>query len=144
MMPHMSTTKSPRVDLNVLLLANDQVLVETTRSGIQSNVIEQLGLKLGLTSMAVGAYLGISRASVTRKLKNHKTLDLVASDRVVRYAQLWKKALHLWRSEEGAREWLNSPSHAFRGETPLQHAVTEVGSRQVEDLMGQLAYGIAT
>lgn len=62
----------------------------------------------------------------------------------MRYAQLWKQAVHLWGSEEAARQWLTAPEGALGGASPVDHAATEIGSRQVEDLMGQIAHGIAT
>jgi uncharacterized protein (DUF2384 family) len=44
--------------------------------------------------------------------------------------------------EEAARRWLKSPAYLFRGETPLEHAKTEYGAREVETLIGRIRHGI--
>lgn len=43
---------------------------------------------------------------------------------------------------EAAQQWLKSPAHAFKGETPLEHAQTEYGTREVENLIGRIRHGI--
>jgi uncharacterized protein (DUF2384 family) len=43
---------------------------------------------------------------------------------------------------EAAQQWLKSPAHAFKGETPLEHAQTEYGAREVENLIGRTRHGI--
>jgi len=119
-------------------------LVELTHLGVSSGVAVVLAEKLDIPTSRFAPWLGLSRATLDRKVLNHAALDLVGSDRVVRFAQLWKQAVHLWGSELAARQWLTSPEPALGGDVPLETAVTEIGSRQVEDLMGQISHGIAT
>jgi putative toxin-antitoxin system antitoxin component (TIGR02293 family) len=119
-------------------------LMELTYQGVSSDVAVALAEKLDIPTSRFAPWLGLSRATLDRKVRDHGALDLVGSDRVVRFAQLWKQAIHLWGSELAARQWLTSPEQALGGKQPLEMAVTEIGSRQVEDLMGQSAHGIAT
>ena len=43
---------------------------------------------------------------------------------------------------EAAREWLSEPSPELGGRTPFEFSKTEIGSRDVEDLIGRLGYGV--
>lgn len=44
--------------------------------------------------------------------------------------------------EEKAVEWLQTPNRALGGERPLDQLDTDVGAREVEDLLGRIAYGV--
>jgi putative toxin-antitoxin system antitoxin component (TIGR02293 family) len=44
--------------------------------------------------------------------------------------------------EEKAGEWLRTPNRALGGERPLDLLDTDVGAREVEDVLGRIAYGV--
>lgn len=141
--PHAGRTPAD-AGLTDLLRADDQGLEALTRQGIASAVAARLADAFAVPPSRLAVWIGLSRATLDRKLRARARLGLVESDRVVRYAQLWKQAVHLWGSEDAARAWLDAPEPALGGATPLDHAVTEIGARRVEDLLGQIAHGIAT
>lgn len=41
-----------------------------------------------------------------------------------------------------ARRWLTMPQDVLGDETPLHHASTEIGGREVEQLIGQIRHGV--
>jgi putative toxin-antitoxin system antitoxin component (TIGR02293 family) len=41
-----------------------------------------------------------------------------------------------------ARQWLTAPQPALGGSTPGDYAATELGAREVENLIGRLEHGI--
>jgi len=127
-----------------LMEANPARLVEMTQQGLNTITAVVLAEKLHIPTAHLAPWLGLSRATFDRKVKRQQDLGLVESDRVVRYTQLWRQAVDLWGSEEAAQQWLTSPEPALNGQTPIARAITGVGSREVEDLMGRIAYGIAT
>jgi putative toxin-antitoxin system antitoxin component (TIGR02293 family) len=61
---------------------------------------------------------------------------------VVRYARLLGRAAVVMESLENGRRWLASPQVGLGGEVPLSFAQTEVGAREVEDLLGRIEYGV--
>jgi putative toxin-antitoxin system antitoxin component (TIGR02293 family) len=61
---------------------------------------------------------------------------------VVRFARLMGKAVTVLESEDNARQWLTSPQFGLGGAVPLDYADTEVGAREVEDLLGRIEYGV--
>ncbi|MGH9567401.1 MAG: antitoxin Xre/MbcA/ParS toxin-binding domain-containing protein [Candidatus Angelobacter sp.] len=51
-------------------------------------------------------------------------------------------AEHAWNDRNDAQEWLTKPHSELGRRTPLESAMTELGARQVEDLVERLFYGI--
>ncbi len=52
------------------------------------------------------------------------------------------KAIEVLESAENARQWLASPQVGLGGAVPLEYAETELGAREVEDLLGRIEYGV--
>lgn len=70
-------------------------------------------------------------------------LTFAESERVYRLANLLGLATELHEGDEiGAVTWLTSPARSLSGDTPLQRARTEVGAREVENLIGRLEHGV--
>jgi putative toxin-antitoxin system antitoxin component (TIGR02293 family) len=60
----------------------------------------------------------------------------------VRFARLLALAREVLGGEEHAREWLSNPQHGLGGAIPLEYAKTEVGAREVENLLGRIDQGV--
>ena len=89
----------------------------------------------------LGAMLGLSKATLHRRRSGGR-LGSTESDRIVRFARLMGKAVEVMESNENARKWLNSPQVGLGGAMPLDYAETEVGAREVEDLLGRIEHGV--
>lgn len=67
------------------------------------------------------------------------------SDRLLRSARIVEKAVELFEGDRKAgMKWLQSPQPALAGRTPLDFARTDIGAREVEDLIGRLEHGVFT
>lgn len=117
------------------------LLVQAIQAGLPVKELEALQASLGVPMEALFPLLGISKATHHRR-KASGTLDAAVSDRVVRFARLMGKAVEVMESEDNARRWLNSPQVGLGGAVPLAFAATEVGAREVEDLLGRIEYGV--
>ena len=65
-----------------------------------------------------------------------------ASERVYRLADLMARATDVLHSDEEAKYWLKTPKKALGGETPLSLADTEIGAKEVKDLLGRIEHGV--
>jgi putative toxin-antitoxin system antitoxin component (TIGR02293 family) len=70
------------------------------------------------------------------------TLSPSESERTERLARVFATASYVWNSEEDARIFLKANHPLLQGRTPLDVSLTEIGARRVEELLGQLYYGI--
>ncbi len=116
-------------------------LVEVLRVGLPVRELDDLQATLAVPMEKLGPMLGISKATLHRR-KAAGRLDQAESDRLLRFARLMGRAVQVLESEENARRWLTSPQFGLGGAVPLEYAETEVGAREVEDLLGRIEYGV--
>lgn len=64
------------------------------------------------------------------------------SDRAVRFGRLLLRAREVFGDAADARLWLGSPQVGLGGAVPLDYAETEVGAREVEDLLGRIDHNV--
>ena len=116
-------------------------LIECIRVGLPVQELEALQTSLNMPIDKLAPKLGISKATLHRR-KAQGRLGQEESDRVLRFARLMGKAVEVMEGEDSARRWLTSPQVGLGGATPLDYAETEVGAREVEDLLGRIEYGV--
>jgi putative toxin-antitoxin system antitoxin component (TIGR02293 family) len=65
------------------------------------------------------------------------------SERLLRLASIFEKTVALFEGDSlAAVQWLSTPKRALENQAPLKYARTEVGAREVENLIGRLEYGV--
>ena len=116
-------------------------LISALRMGLPFRELEELQASLRLPMDKLLPRLAISKATLHRRKAAGK-LNTAESDRVVRFARLLGRAVEVMESEENARRWLSAPQTGLGGAVPLDYAGTEVGAREVEDLLGRIEYGV--
>ena len=116
-------------------------LIEAVIKGLPFSELMALRELLGLPLEQLAGNLGISRATLHRR-KHAGRLEQGESDRVVRYARLMGEAAEVFGSLEQAREWLRFPQFGLGNATPLDYARTEIGAREVENLLGRIDHGV--
>jgi putative toxin-antitoxin system antitoxin component (TIGR02293 family) len=116
-------------------------LIKVLQAGLPVQELNDLQATLEVPMDRLAPLLGISKATLHRRKAQGK-LDTAESDRVVRFARLMGRAVEVMESEGSARQWLSSPQFGLGGAVPLEYAETEVGAREVEDLLGRIEYGV--
>ena len=69
-------------------------------------------------------------------------LSAAESERTERIARVVAYAEYVWGGLEDARRFLTTPHPALRGKSPLDTAMTELGARQVEEILGKIFHGL--
>lgn len=117
-------------------------MLANIKQGLKFSTISQLEAAFGASQKEVAKVLSITPATLTRRKKEGR-LHADESDRVIRLARLKDLALTLMNGDDAAAiSWLRTPLEILGGETPLEHASTEMGARDVEDLIGRLRHGV--
>jgi putative toxin-antitoxin system antitoxin component (TIGR02293 family) len=115
------------------------------KAGLPVAEFDALRELLDLTVESLAGRIGVSIATLSRRRHSGQPLDSGRSDRLLRFARLFRLAVELHDGdEEAARDWLRKPARALDGETPLDRAETEAGAREVENLIGRLEHGVYT
>lgn len=124
-----------------LPVLTSSMLIKSLKAGLVVKELEALRSSLDLPMDRLAPMLGISNTTLHRR-KSTGRLDPAESDRVLRFARLMGTAVDVLENEQNARSWLTSPQFGLGGAVPLEYAGTEVGAREVEDLLGRIAYGV--
>jgi putative toxin-antitoxin system antitoxin component (TIGR02293 family) len=85
--------------------------------------------------------MGMSRSTLMRRRKTGH-LDMAESDRLLRFARLYRLSVETLGDVDAARNWLNAPARALDMVAPLEFAETETGAREVENLLGRIEHGV--
>lgn len=117
-------------------------LVEVLQIGLPFRELQDLQASLAVPTEKLAPMLGISKATFHRRKGDASKLPPAVSDRVVRYARLLGQAFKVFDGLEAAKQWLSAPQFGLGGAVPLDYAKTEIGAREVENLLGRIEYGV--
>lgn len=116
-------------------------LRDAVRRGLPFSTMETLSDQLELSPQQCSEVLAIPARTVARR-KENKQLNPQESDRLYRVARAASQAVEVLGSLDKARLWLKTPNRALSCEPPLDLLDTEIGARQVEEVLLRLNYGI--
>ncbi|MFZ0791348.1 MAG: antitoxin Xre/MbcA/ParS toxin-binding domain-containing protein [Chromatiaceae bacterium] len=131
----------PSADILSVLRTPSMQLVGRVRTGLPFAELEALREPLGLSLQELAGIAGIPARTLVRRRQSGR-LDPIESERVLRIERLLALATEMLRDRNRARDWLKSPKAALAGQSPLACADTEVGAREVEQLIGRLRHGV--
>ena len=120
--------------------ASDRDLRDAIRQGFPPAVVEELMRASGLTLKELASALDLSPRSLQRR-RHSGRLARYESDRLYRLARIVAIANDYLGGHERAVRWLKHPNRALGGIAPVAAIDTELGARQVENLLGRIAYG---
>ena len=121
--------------------AHPHELIRSIREGLRFRELETLQKDIDLPLEQLAGKLAISRSTLQRrKLAGRLSPD--ESDKVVRFSRLLEHAAKVFGSLDNARGWLKYPQRGLGGAVPLDYAETEIGAREVDNLIGQIDYGV--
>ncbi|HKR62310.1 MAG TPA: antitoxin Xre-like helix-turn-helix domain-containing protein [Thermoanaerobaculia bacterium] len=137
---------SPGPHAYVVLLGLDSfdgaALLRAIQKGLPWKTFERFVTNIDLPAEQVADVLGIPRRTLARR-KVEGRLKSDESDRLVRLARVFAKALHLFDGDrDAARLWLTDINIALGRVSPLDYARTSLGADEVEALVDRIEYGI--
>jgi len=117
-------------------------LAKKVESGLPFDAFERVGRVSGLPLESLRAAVRIAPRTLVRR-RQEKKLSPEESDRLVSVSRLLALTVELFEGDVRAGlNWFISKNRALGGLSPLAAASTEVGSREVETLIGRLEYGV--
>jgi putative toxin-antitoxin system antitoxin component (TIGR02293 family) len=88
----------------------------------------------------------LDRLALSRKtLAHRRTLGSLTpdqSDRLLRLLRMIEEAETTFGDRSKAHVWLRRPTPLLDGESPLDRLDTDIGTRQVEAMLGRIAHGL--
>jgi putative toxin-antitoxin system antitoxin component (TIGR02293 family) len=116
-------------------------LIRRIQKGLPFSDLKVLQDSIDMPFEQLAAKLAISRSTLQRR-KAVGRLSPSESDKVTRFSRLLEHATNVFGDVEKARAWLKHPQYGLGGAVPLDYAETEVGAREVDNLLGRIDYGV--
>lgn len=124
-----------------MALSDSRQIVATLKQGLSFEAFERLCAELEINQARLAEVCGIAPRTLARR-KQEGRLQFSESERVYRVAALFDRATEVLGSTEEARRWFKASARSLGGVAPLEYADTEIGAREVEDLLGRLEHGV--
>ena len=121
-------------------IVNVDQLRETVKAGLPYASLEALIGKFGLAREEAAAALHLPQRTIARRKKEQK-LQADESDRLLRLARVSAQAAVTLGSDEKAVQWLRRRNRALGNRAPLDLIDSDIGARQVEEVLGRIEHG---
>ena len=124
-----------------LIKTEINVLIKNIKKGLPISAFEKIQKELDVSADTLASTINIATRTLARRKKEGR-FHSDESERVLRIASLFDRALQVLHSQSRVQLWFKSPQKGLGGQTPLEYADTEPGAREVEDLLGRLEHGV--
>lgn len=111
------------------------------KGGLSYHSFDTVRERLQLSLPEAASVLNMTLRTLARR-RIEKKLAADESDRLYRLTRVATHAVSVLGTEEKAAAWLRRANRALGGESPLQVLDTDIGTRQVEDVLGRLEHGL--
>ncbi|PYV58432.1 MAG: hypothetical protein DMG96_33980 [Acidobacteria bacterium] len=117
-------------------------LIRQVGQGFSFQAIRMLESRSGIALPEIAAIIGLpARTLARRKTSGRLTPD--ESEKLLRLSSVFELAVDLFEGKQSdALKWLSTPKKALENQTPLSYSRTELGAREVENLIGRLEHGV--
>lgn len=117
-------------------------LREVVREGLPFRALESLAKAMEVQTAALTKIIRVAPRTLARRKESESSFNSIESDRIYRVARIMSLSIEVLGSREKAKEWLSRPNRALGGENPLSLLDTDVGAKQVEEVLGRIAHGV--
>jgi putative toxin-antitoxin system antitoxin component (TIGR02293 family) len=117
-------------------------LLRKVEAGLPYATLEHFQRNVDLQTEELATLVQIKPRTLARR-RESKRLTTEESDRLLRASRVFGKALALFEGDlDAARSWFSAPAPALANRSPQDVAATELGAREVENLIGRLEHGV--
>lgn len=116
-------------------------MIRRIQQGLRFHELEVLQDNIDIPLEELAAKLAISRSTLQRRKTAGRLLP-DESDKLMRFSRLLDHATDIFGDVDKARAWMKHPQRGLGGVSPLDYAETEMGAREVENLLGRIDYGV--
>ena len=114
-----------------------------TRAGLPWASCAAVTGLLELSQKQTAHVLSMAPRTLARR-KDEGRLKADESDRLVRVARIIAHATRALATRGNAIRWLHRPNRALGGERPIDLLDTDLGTEEVDDVLGRLEHGVVS
>ena len=118
-----------------------QDLDRLVQSGLPFQALEQVMGRFQLGRAEVEKVLSLPSRTLARR-KETARMRANESDRLIRVARVGAHAVEVLGTEERAAAWLHRPNRALGNRPPLDLLSTDLGTKQVDEVLSRTEHGV--
>jgi putative toxin-antitoxin system antitoxin component (TIGR02293 family) len=117
-------------------------LIEEVRAGLPFKALLSFSSESSIGVPEIAALIELPERTLARR-KVAGRLTSGESERLLRLSKVFEQAVRLFEGNvQAAVAWLKAPKRALGEKSPWMYLQTEIGAREVENLIGQLEHGV--
>lgn len=129
------------IDIKGTSLATSRDFIYHIRKGLPFKSVVDVSAELGMSQQELSQTIGINVRTLARR-KEQNRLEANEGDRLYRLVYIYSFALKVLKDKKFAIQWLNTSKTALGGEIPFQLLDTQAGTKEVENLLGRIEFGV--
>ncbi|MGD9333096.1 MAG: DUF2384 domain-containing protein [Desulfobacterales bacterium] len=122
-------------------IKNVDGMIDLLKEGFSPDQFDKLRDTLEVTDKRLSSIVNINKRTLSRRRAAGR-LKTDESERLLRVAKVYDKALDVLEDQQAAKEWLKEPARGLGGRIPLEYADTELGAQEVLNLLGRIEHGV--
>jgi putative toxin-antitoxin system antitoxin component (TIGR02293 family) len=111
------------------------------KKGLTIDEMSALTANLNITEKHLAKVIGLSISTLAIRKKTGR-LKPTESERIMRVDRIFCRAMEVFKDEIIAKRWIKSPAKALGGIAPIDFTDTDIGAKEVENLLGRIEYGV--
>jgi putative toxin-antitoxin system antitoxin component (TIGR02293 family) len=116
-------------------------LISMLKQGLSTDLFSKVATCLRVSERQLADTVDITISTLTRRKRTGR-LTAAESERLYRLIRVYNRAVNVLGSEESAQTWIITPIHALGWKSPFEYVDTEIGAREVENILGRLEHGV--
>jgi len=121
--------------------SGDQDILQLTRDGLPKHILLSLAKKISLTIQELSNIMHISERTLQR-YDDNAIIKTEYAEKAIELARLYTRGEEVFGSMDKFKNWMKTPSHVFKGETPVSLLDTSFGFNMVFKELGRIEHGI--
>ena len=116
-------------------------MIKVIEKGLPVSTFTRIGNYLDLPDKELAKIIRVPKSTLAVRKKKGK-FSFEESERLYRVQRLFTKAVSVFDDMELAKKWLKEKAYGLGDISPLEFAKTEIGAREVENLLGRIEHGV--
>ncbi len=121
--------------------ASDFDILKLTRQGLPKKALLSLAQKISFTLQELAGVMHISDRTLQR-YEDNAVIKTEYAEKAIELAQLYTRGEEVFGSMDKFKQWMKTPSHLYKGDTPISLLDTSIGFDMVFKELGRIEHGI--
>ena len=120
---------------------DEDMLIERVRAGLPFSALQTIASRFSIGSRELVRILHLPQRTLARRRKA-RVLSADESDRLVRLGRIGTLAEEIFGNPVRAGRWLREPSPVLGDTPPIRWLDTDIGAKEVEEVLIRIAHGV--